>query len=95
MRIEAPRGRFHPPAEQLRLDDLIGRRYADCLGDRQRQHGMTRRQVQLREDIPQQVLGDQRIIEAVQRGELGDLTRDDSGETNGNLVMKLKEAQYA
>ncbi len=39
--------------------------------------------------------GDQRIIEAVERGELGDLTRDDPGETNGNLVLQLEEAQHA
>ncbi len=40
--------------------------------------------------------GDQRIIEAIERGELGDLTRDDpGGETNGNLVWQLQEAQHA
>jgi ferrous iron transport protein B len=39
--------------------------------------------------------GDQRIIEAIKRGELGDLTRDDPGQANGNLVMQLKEAEYA
>ena len=39
--------------------------------------------------------GDQRIIEAVKRGELGDLTRDDPGEANGNLVMQLQEAHHA
>jgi ferrous iron transport protein B len=38
--------------------------------------------------------GDQRIIEAIQRGELGDLTRDDPGERNGNLVSQLEEVQY-
>lgn len=39
--------------------------------------------------------GDQRIIEAVERGELGDLTRDDPGETTGNLYLRLEEAQRA
>jgi ferrous iron transport protein B len=40
--------------------------------------------------------GDQRIIEAVERGELGDLTRDDpGGETTGNLVWQLQEAHHA
>ncbi len=39
--------------------------------------------------------GDQRIIEAVQRGELGDLTRDDPGQANGTLAMQLEEAHYA
>ncbi|MCG3209186.1 MAG: GTPase Der [Anaerolineae bacterium] len=40
--------------------------------------------------------GDQRIIEAIERGELGDLTRDDpGGETNGSLVWQLQEAQHA
>jgi ferrous iron transport protein B len=40
--------------------------------------------------------GDQRIIEAVQRGELGDLTRDDPGRNgNGNLSLQLEERQYA
>jgi ferrous iron transport protein B len=34
--------------------------------------------------------GDQRIIEAVERGELGDLTRDDPGETTGNLYLQLE-----
>lgn len=41
--------------------------------------------------------GDQRIIEAVERGELGDLTRDDPGQANGNghLVRQLEETHYA
>ncbi|MCB9106828.1 MAG: 50S ribosome-binding GTPase [Anaerolineales bacterium] len=39
--------------------------------------------------------GDQRIIEAVKRGELGDLTRDDPGQTNGDLVLQLQEVQHA
>ncbi|MCB0214590.1 MAG: 50S ribosome-binding GTPase [Anaerolineae bacterium] len=39
--------------------------------------------------------GDQRIIEAVKRGELGDLTRDDPGQTNGDLVIQLQEVQHA
>jgi Fe2+ transport system protein B len=42
--------------------------------------------------------GDQRIIEAVERGELGDLTRDDPGDAsgvNGNLIMQLEEVHYA
>jgi ferrous iron transport protein B len=39
--------------------------------------------------------GDQRLIEAVERGELGDLTRGDSGETTGNLYLQLEAAQHA
>lgn len=39
--------------------------------------------------------GDQRLIEAVQRGELGDLTRDDPGRTSGNLVLQLEASQHA
>jgi ferrous iron transport protein B len=39
--------------------------------------------------------GDQRLIEAVQRGELGDLTRDDPGETTGNLYLQLGASQHA
>ena len=39
--------------------------------------------------------GDQRLIEAVQRGELGDLTRDDPGETTGNLYLQLEAARHA
>jgi ferrous iron transport protein B len=39
--------------------------------------------------------GDQRLIEAVERGELGDLTRDDPGETTGNLYMQLEATQHA
>jgi ferrous iron transport protein B len=39
--------------------------------------------------------GDQRIVEALQRGELGDLTRDDPGKTTGQLVIQVETAQYA
>lgn len=39
--------------------------------------------------------GDQRIIEAIERGELGDLTRDDPGQTNGNLALQLEVGQHA
>jgi Fe2+ transport system protein B len=39
--------------------------------------------------------GDQRIIEAIQQGELGDLTRDDPGATTGNLVLQLEAAHHA
>jgi len=39
--------------------------------------------------------GDQRLIEAVQRGELGDLTRDDPGQNSGNLVLQLEASQHA
>ncbi len=39
--------------------------------------------------------GDQRIIEAVERGELGDLTRDDPGETTGNLYLQLEAMHHA
>jgi len=39
--------------------------------------------------------GDQRIIEAIERGELGDLTRDDPGETTGNLHRQLEATPYA
>jgi ferrous iron transport protein B len=39
--------------------------------------------------------GDQRLIEAVERGELGDLTRDDPGQTAGNLVMQLEAMHHA
>jgi hypothetical protein len=38
--------------------------------------------------------GDQRLMEAVERGELGDLTRDDPGATTGQLAFRL-EAQHA
>jgi ferrous iron transport protein B len=38
---------------------------------------------------------DQRLIEAVERGELGDLTRDDPGQTAGNLVMQLEAMHHA
>jgi Fe2+ transport system protein B len=39
--------------------------------------------------------GDPRIIEAIERGELGDLTRDDLGETEGNLILQLEAANHA
>jgi ferrous iron transport protein B len=39
--------------------------------------------------------GDQRIIEAVERGELGDLTRDDPGQTTGSLTLHLEAVPYA
>lgn len=39
--------------------------------------------------------GDQRIIEAVERGELGDLTRDDPGQTNGALALRLEATSHA
>ncbi len=39
--------------------------------------------------------GDQRLIEAIQRGELGDLTRDETGQTSGNLVIQLEAGQHA
>jgi ferrous iron transport protein B len=39
--------------------------------------------------------GDQRIIEAIEQGELGDLTRGDPGQMTGNLVWQLEETQYA
>ena len=38
--------------------------------------------------------GDQRIMEAVERGELGDLTRDDPGVMTGQLALQV-EAQHA
>ena len=38
--------------------------------------------------------GDQQIMEALQRGELGDLTRDDPGQTTGHLELQL-EASHA
>ena len=34
--------------------------------------------------------GDQRIVEALQKGELGDLTRDDPGRVNGQLAMQVE-----
>ncbi|GIK40247.1 MAG: iron transporter FeoB [Chloroflexota bacterium] len=39
--------------------------------------------------------GDSRIIEAIERGELGDLTRDDPGESGSNLIMQLEAANHA
>ncbi len=39
--------------------------------------------------------GDARILEAVERGELGDLTRDDPGQTNGNLHLQLEAMHHA
>ncbi|MEZ4860915.1 MAG: FeoB small GTPase domain-containing protein [Caldilineaceae bacterium] len=39
--------------------------------------------------------GDQRIIEALERGELGDLTRDDPGVMPGQLVLQLEAAHHA
>jgi ferrous iron transport protein B len=39
--------------------------------------------------------GDQRIIEAIERGELGDLSRDDPGATSGNLVLQLETTPHA
>ena len=39
--------------------------------------------------------GDQRIIEAVEQGELGDLTRDDPGQTTGNLHLQLEAMHHA
>ena len=39
--------------------------------------------------------GDERLMEAVERGELGDLTRDDPCETTGNLHLQLEAAHHA
>lgn len=39
--------------------------------------------------------GDQRIIEAIERGELGDLSRNDPGQNTGNLTWQLQEVQHA
>ena len=38
--------------------------------------------------------GDARIVEALQKGELGDLTRDDPGRTAGQLALQV-EASHA
>jgi GTPase len=39
--------------------------------------------------------GDPRLIEAIERGELGDLTRDDPGQqVNGQLVLQLEAASH-
>lgn len=38
--------------------------------------------------------GDQRIIEAIEQGDLGDLTHDDPGETTGRLHIQM-EAEHA
>lgn len=39
--------------------------------------------------------GDPRVVEAVQRGELGDLTRDDPGLVAGNLALQLEATSHA
>ncbi len=39
--------------------------------------------------------GDERLMQAVQHGELGDLTRDDPGEVAGNLHLQLEVAHHA
>jgi ferrous iron transport protein B len=39
--------------------------------------------------------GDQRIIEAVERGELGDLNRDDPAQYTSSLTWQLPEVQHA
>ena len=39
--------------------------------------------------------GDEHIIQAIERGELGDLTRDDPGDTPGNLSVQMETAHYA
>jgi Fe2+ transport system protein B len=39
--------------------------------------------------------GDQRIVEAIERGELGDLSRNDPGQNMGNLAWQLQEVQHA
>ncbi len=39
--------------------------------------------------------GDLRLMQAVEQGELGDLTRDDPGEAVGNLHLQLEVAQHA
>ena len=39
--------------------------------------------------------GDQRVIEAVARNELGDLGRLDAGQENGNLAQQIREATHA
>jgi ferrous iron transport protein B len=39
--------------------------------------------------------GDQRIIEAIERGELGDLSRDHPGQNTSNLTWQLQEVQHA
>jgi Fe2+ transport system protein B len=39
--------------------------------------------------------GDQRIIEAIEGGELGDLSRDDPGQNTSNLTWQLQEVQHA
>jgi ferrous iron transport protein B len=39
--------------------------------------------------------GDPRIIEAIERGELGDLTRADPGESGSNLIWQLEAVNHA
>ncbi len=39
--------------------------------------------------------GDPRIIEAIERGELGDLTRADPGESGSNLILQLEAVNHA
>ena len=51
--------------------------------------------VQRQAALPPRLLdGDARIVEALQKGELGDLTRDDPGRTAGQLALQV-EASHA